>query len=208
MYSPKHFQEHDEDNLIELIAQYPFASLITYAGSDIKVDHLPFYLEKKDNKKTLFSHIAKANPLWKSLKNGSEALIIFSGPNCYISPNYYPTKQENGRVVPTWNYVAVHVKGSIRFIHEDKSKLSLVSNLTNLHEAEQKAPWSVNDAPSSYIDKMLSAIVGIEIEVTSMLGKRKVSQNQSESNQQGVIKGLLSETDPHSHKMAELVKTN
>ena len=208
MYTPKHFQEHDEVVLFALLEQYPFASLITYSDSGIEVNHIPFYLQQKEDRKVLLGHIAKGNPLWKNIQEGSQVLVIFNGPNCYISPNYYPSKQENGRAVPTWNYVAVHVKGNMQYLHDDKKKLAIVNELTNLHEANQKTPWSVSDAPSIYIEKMLPAIVGIEIEITSLVGKWKVSQNQPEKNQQGVITGLLSEADLNSLTMAEIIKEN
>jgi transcriptional regulator len=208
MYTPKHFQELDEVKLLELIAQYPFASLITHSDSGIEANHIPFYIQENNESKVLLGHIAKANPLWKSIQEGSEALVIFNGPNCYISPNYYPSKQENGRAVPTWNYMTVHVKGRLHYFHSDEKKLAIVNQLTNLHEVHQDIPWTVNDAPSIYIEKMLSAIVGIEIEITDIVGKWKVSQNQSENNQQGVLAGLLSEVENNSQKMAEIIKNN
>lgn len=193
MYIPKHFQESNEATLIDLIGQFPFASLISKVDSGIEVNHLPFYLEKKEGKKVLFAHIAKANSLWKMKQESEDALVVFNGPNGYISPNYYPSKQEHGRAVPTWNYIAVHVKGTLKFRHENETKLAIVNHLTNLHEVHQPKPWSVSDAPSHYIEKMLSAIVGIEVEINDMVGKWKVSQNQSLENQQGVVNGLTAE---------------
>lgn len=208
MYMPKHFQEHDENNLLELIEHYPFATLITHSELGIEANHLPLYIQQNNDEKVLLGHIAKANPLWKTIQAGAETLVVFNGPNCYISPNYYPSKRENGRAVPTWNYIAVHAKGNIQCFHVNDRKLEVVSHLTNLHEVDQPQPWSVSDAPNVYIEKMLSAIVGLEIEVTSLIGKWKVSQNQSGDNQQGVITGLLSEVENNSHKMAEIIKTN
>ena len=206
MYIPKHFQEHREENLIELIAQYPFASLVTYSKPGIEVNHLPFYLKKNKGKNLLLAHIAKANPLWKTVQAGEESLIIFNGPNAYVSPNYYPSKLAHGRAVPTWNYVAVHVKGTMKFLHDNESKLTVVEHLTNLHESHQPKPWSVSDAPSMYIEKMLSAIVGLEIEIISMVGKWKVSQNQSLENQQGVISGLAATSTQQKANLASMMK--
>lgn len=208
MFIPKHFQEEDNDKLTDFIAQYPFATIVSHTASGIEANHIPLYLEQHNDKKILLGHIAKGNPLWKNLQSSEESLVIFNGPNCYVSPNYYPSKQEHGRAVPTWNYQVVHAKGCIHCFHDDARKLEVVNHLTNLHEIEQKTPWSVSDAPSIYIEKMLSAIVGVEIEVTSLVGKWKVSQNQSENNQQGVIKGLSLEADANSQKMAEIVNIN
>jgi transcriptional regulator len=208
MYTPQHFEQHNEVSLFDLIEQYPFATLVTHSNSGIEANHIPLYLQENKDKKLLLGHIAKANPLWKTVQEGAEALIIFNGPNCYISPNYYPSKQENGRVVPTWNYVAVHVKGNIKYFHDDETKLEIVNRLTNIHETNQKVPWTVNDAPSIYIKKMLSAIVGIEIEVMGISGKWKVSQNKSVDNQLGIMSGLLSEADYNPQKLAAIIKTN
>ena len=194
--------------LKNLMKEYPFATLVTYSEAGIEATHLPVIYRCVNGNELIQGHIAKVNKLWESVKNGSDVLLIFNGPNGYISPNYYPSKRENGRAVPTWNYIAVHAKGNIQCFHVNDRKLEVVSHLTNLHEVDQPQPWSVSDAPNVYIEKMLSAIVGLEIEVTSLIGKWKVSQNQSGDNQQGVITGLLSEVENNSHKMAEIIKTN
>jgi transcriptional regulator len=205
VYIPKHFQENNQENLTTLIAQYPFASLITHSATAIEVNHLPFYLAYKEGRKVLFAHIAKANPLWKTVQESEPAFIVFNGPNGYISPNYYPSKQQHGRAVPTWNYVAVHVKGTLKFLHDNETKLTLVKHLTNLHESNQPKPWSVSDAPSLYIEKMLSAIVGLEVEINSIVGKCKISQNQSLENQQGVISGLAATGATHLSDLASMM---
>ena len=124
----------------------------------------------------------------------------------YISPNYYPTKKETGKVVPTWNYVTVHVKGVMSYIHDEKWKLNMLNNLTNQHEVGQPNPWSISDAPEEYIQKMIPAIVGLEIKALSITGQWKVSQNQPEQNKQGVAAGLSQESESDSQKIAELVK--
>jgi len=153
----------------------------------------------------LKGHIAKANPLWKSADHNTATLAVFQGENCYISPNLYPSKLDDGKVVPTWNYIAVHVKGHIRFIYENEWKLHFLKQLTGQHEKSQAKPWSVSDAPKDYTDKLLSGIVGFEIEIESLVGKWKVSQNQSDKNKQGIIEGLNNSTHANEIKMAEII---
>jgi transcriptional regulator len=206
MYIPKKFMQDDINKLEGIMANYSFATFIIQHVRGIEANHMPLILNKSDHRNVLQGHIAKANPLWKNLKDKSEVLIIFNGPNCYISPNYYPTKKDDGKVVPTWNYASVHVKGIVTFIHDEKWILTMLNNLTRKYEENQQVPWSVNDAPQAYIDKMLSAIVGLEIDIVSITGKWKVSQNQIGVNQQGIIQGLSKETDTNSQNIAKLVK--
>ena len=207
MHIPKIFEQKDLAHFQELINNYPFATLISNSDSGLEANHIPLLLNQSNGKNVLQGHIAKANPLWKTLEDKSEVLIVFNGPNCYITPNYYPTKIETGKAVPTWNYVAVHVKGIMTYIHEVEWNLNMINNLTNQHESDQPSPWSVADAPDEYIHRMLSAIVGLEIEILSITGQWKVSQNQPERNQQGVIAGLSQSTNTDVLKMAELVKS-
>jgi transcriptional regulator len=206
MHTPKTFQQNDPQHLHDIIINYPFATLVTHSQSGLEVNHLPFFLKQSKGKTILQGHIAKANPLWKNLNDNADVLLVFHGPNCYISPNHYPTKKETGKAVPTWNYVVVHVKGTLSFIHDQSWKLNMINNLTNQHEAEQENPWSISDAPEIYIEKMLTAIVGLEIEVLSITGKWKLSQNQPERNKQGVVTGLSQANDSDLRKVAELVK--
>jgi transcriptional regulator len=202
MHIPSKFKQNEESTLLEIIREYPFATLITNSESGIEATHLPVILAKTDGKNIIQAHIARANKIWKSVKEDSEILLVFNGPNCYISPNYYPTKAEAGKAVPTWNYVVVHVKGHISFIHDEKWIYNMIDSLTNEHESMQEMPWSISDAPDTYINKMLPAIVGIEISVSSMEGQWKLSQNQPEVNKFGVIKGLLENGEL---KVSELV---
>ena len=163
---------------------------------------LPVVFKEFEGKFTILAHIARANKLWESVKEGSEILLIFNGPNCYISPNYYPTKKESGKAVPTWNYVVVHVKGNISFIHDTQWIYNMIDTLTEEHESKQNVPWSMSDAPTTYINKMLPAIVGIEISVSSIEGQWKLSQNQPEINKLGVMKELLEK----DIKVSQLIK--
>jgi len=206
MYIPKRFLHDDINNLKGMMTNHAFATLISKNESGIEANHMPLILNESGQRDVLQGHIAKANPLWKSLKDKSEVLIIFNGPNCYISPNYYPTKKENAKVVPTWNYVSVHVKGIVSFIHNEQWVLKMLNNLTDHYEATQPVPWSVSDAPQAYIDKMLSAIVGLEIDILSITGKWKVSQDKTEVNQEGIIKGLSQEAGTNAQNIAKLVK--
>lgn len=206
MHVPKVFQQEDPTVLHALMVKYPLASLIVYSATGIEVNHIPFFLNKSKGKLSLQGHIAKANPLWQNVKDNAEVLLVFHGPNCYISPNYYPTKKEHGKAVPTWNYVAVHIKGVMKYRFDADFKLEMLNNLTIQHEQSQEKPWSINDAPAHYIKRMLPAIVGLEIEVLSITGKWKVSQNQPEINKQGVVSGLSNEKTTNALSMADLVK--
>jgi transcriptional regulator len=208
MHIPKIFEQTDINQLENLIVNYPFASLVTHSESGLDVNHIPLFLDKSTYKNVLQGHIAKSNPLWKTLKDKSEVLVVFHGPNCYVSPNYYPTKKENGRAVPTWNYVAVHVKGCLSYCYDTEFKLEILNNLTFQHEQKQSKPWSINDAPEEYIERMLPAIVGLKIEVSEIIGQSKISQNQPKVNQQGVIDGLSATKQEAAFAIADLIKAN
>ena len=205
MHVPKKFEQNDLTQFTDLINNYPFATLITNSELGLEANHIPFILDQSNGKNILQGHIAKVNSLWKNLKDKSEVLVVFHGPNCYISPNYYPTKKETGKVVPTWNYVAVHVKGVLSYVHDEDWKLDLLNDLTTQHEAGQVIPWSILDAPEEYIQKMLSAIVGLEVDITSITGQWKLSQNQPDVNRLGVVAGLSLENGSHQ-AIAELVQ--
>jgi transcriptional regulator len=208
MHIPKVFEQTDINQLESIIVNYPFASLVTHSKNGLEVNHLPLFLDKSAGKYVLQGHIAKANKLWKMLKDKPEVLVIFHGPNCYISPNYYPTKKEDGRAVPTWNYVAVHVKGQLFFSDDAEFKLEMLNNLTFQHEQKESQPWSINDAPEEYIERMLPAIVGLKIEVSEITGQSKISQNQPEVNQQGVVDGLSAKKQEAASAIADLIKVN
>jgi len=206
MHIPNNFKQNDPIQLEELINNYPFATLITNSEWGLEANHIPFYLNQSSDNDVLQGHIAKGNHLWKNLKDKSEVLVVFHGPNSYISPSFYPTKRETEKVVPTWNYVTVHVKGVVSFTHDKTWKMNNIENLTNHNESGQSNPWSVTDAPEKFILKMLSGIVGIEIKILSMAGQWKASQNQPEQNRRGVIVGLSQMSGSDSQKMAAIVK--
>ncbi len=206
MHIPNKFQQDDERELLALMRDYPFATLITCSEAGIEANHLPMSVVWREDKLYLHTHIAKVNKVWQSVAESSEVLVIFNGPNCYISPNNYPTKQQTGKAVPTWNYVTVHVKGSIAFIHDSSWIYQALETLTAEHESKQVTPWAMADAPPSYINKMLPAIIGIEIAVTSIMGQWKLSQNQPQVNQQGVINGLSASKEINAEKVAAMVQ--
>lgn len=197
MYNPAAFRESRPEVLREAMAAHPLAALVTIGARGLDATHLPM-LYGEDG--VLRGHLAKANPQWQEYDAATEALAIFAGPQRYITPNWYPSKREHGRVVPTWNYVVVHARGKLTF-HEDAEWLrGFVTALTDEHERASAAPWRVTDAPADYIDSMLRAIVGVEMKVTSVEGKWKLSQNRPDADVAGVIEGL------GGHEMAALMK--
>jgi transcriptional regulator len=207
MYVPKHFEETRIEILHELIRAHPLAALVTLTPDGLAANHIPFEIDPEPAPfGTLRGHVARANSLWRDFSREVQALAIFQGPETYISPSWYPTKQETGRVVPTWNYAVVHAHGPLRAI-EDRSWLrEFVERLTNRHEASRSAPWKVTDAPAAYIDQQLGAIVGLEMPITRLIGKWKASQNRPAHDQDGVVEGLRHEGRESAMAMAGLVR--
>ena len=192
MHIPTKFKETDQDKLHQFIQDYPLGTLITCKEKTIDADHIPFYLKRLENEQTILqSHIAKANSLWKTCSDGQEILLIFHGSNAYISPNFYPSKKEDGKAVPTWNYSVVHVKGRIYFKHESSWILQLLKDISNFHEINQATPWSVSDAPENFTEKLVKAVVGLEVVIDEIVGNFKLSQNKTAADYAGVVDGLL-----------------
>lgn len=199
MYIPKHFEESNIEVLHEFIKCNPFAALITNTEDGLNAEHIPVYLNTENaNRVSVQGHIATSNSLWKRSARAQECLLIFQGSNAYITPNWFPSKETDGRVVPTWNYSVVHVRGNIEFIHEPAWKLELLNKLTAQHENTLNNPWKVSDAPPEFIQKLLPAIVGVEIVVNDIVGKFKLSQNQTQDNRTGIAEGL----EKQGHEMA------
>jgi transcriptional regulator len=172
MYVPRHFEESRPEVLRELVRTHPFATLVTWTGDGLEAEHLPMELDLEPAPLgTLVGHVARANPVWKRTAAGVEALAIFRGPHGYVSPGWYPTKADTGKVVPTWNYAVVHVSGRLRFVEDRAWLRAFVERLTRRYEAGRTAPWAVSDAPADFIDAMLGAIVGVELVVTRFAGK-------------------------------------
>jgi transcriptional regulator len=207
MYLPKHFEETRVETLHELIRAHPLGALVTLTAGGLDANHIPFEVDPDPAPfGTLRGHVARANPVWRELTPGVEALVLFQGPERYISPSWYPSKQETARVVPTWNYVVVHAHGPLRVIDDREWLRAFVTRLTNRHEGGRRDPWQVTDAPADFIDKQLGAIVGIEVPITRLAGKWKVSQNRPPQDQDGVVDGLSQQGHPAASAMAELVR--
>jgi transcriptional regulator len=186
MYLPKHFLVEDQAVLAQLISEYPLATIVANLDGHFEINHLPLMLSPDKTK--LYGHVARMNPLVK-VANSSNASItaIFNGPNAYVTPSWYPSKQEGGKVVPTWNYAAVHAEGSIKLIEDAQWLRSHVSQMTNLHEPTYQSTWKLDDAPEEYVQLMLKAIIGIEIEISSLVGKFKLSQNRPAQDYDSVV---------------------
>ena len=195
MYLPKHFEQNDPAALQALMLAHPLAALVTIGDDGLTADHIP--LEYDAATHTLRGHVARANPLWRHA-DGKAVMAVFGGANAYVSPSLYPSKLVHQKVVPTWNYAVVHAHGTLRALDNAAWLHELVTQLTAHHEAARAHPWAVSDAPDDYVQQMLRAIVGIEIPLTRLVGKWKVSQNRSAEDRAGVAAGL-------GGAMAELV---
>jgi transcriptional regulator len=191
MYLPKHFEEAREEELLRTIAAHPLGALVVDGPDGLDANHVPFLVDEANPRK-LLAHVARANPLWKEAKDGQEALVIFRADDAYISPNWYPSKHELHKQVPTWNYRVVHVHGKLYVRDDERFVRGVVARLTRTHEAQAGSPrpWKMSDSAPEYIDQMVSAIVGIEVEVTRMVGKWKLSQNKEERDRVGAAAEL------------------
>jgi transcriptional regulator len=199
VYLPKHFEQNDRAALAALMRERPLATLVVAAPDGPTADLIPLEFSPAEGEHgTLRGHVARANPLWRHA--GAQTLAVFTGPEAYVSPNWYASKREHGKVVPTWNYTMVQARGVLRAVDDAPWLRALVGRLTDRHEASQPAPWQVSDAPQDFVQQMLRAIVGIEIALTSLVGKWKVSQNRSAADRDGVALGLA------AHPMAPLVR--
>ncbi|MDR2992092.1 MAG: FMN-binding negative transcriptional regulator [Burkholderiaceae bacterium] len=206
MYLPPAFQLDDLDSLHAVMRGCPLATLVTRSGDKIVADHIPFLLDAASGDKgVLRGHVARANPLWQAHPGGMEALVIFTGPDHYVTPSWYATKRETGKVVPTWNYVAIHAYGPLRVCDDPAWLRRQLDELTALHEAGRASPWAVSDAPADFIAQQMQAIVGIEIAITRLEGKRKISQNRSRADREGVVAGLAAGHGDKAQAMSRLV---
>ncbi|MSU95019.1 FMN-binding negative transcriptional regulator [Pseudomonas mandelii] len=207
MYNPSGFAIKDLHELQQQIIDTRLAMVVTHGEQGLQASHLPLLFNPEQGPNgTLYGHFARGNPQWKELQNGAEALVIFAGADAYVSPGFYPSKAEHGKVVPTWNYVAVHAYGTADVFTEADRLLNLVSALTDRHEASRQQPWKVTDAPADYIDGMLNAIVGFALPIQRLEGKRKLSQNRSAADIAGVREGLAASPDVHDQALAHLMR--
>ncbi|TCL71877.1 FMN-binding negative transcriptional regulator [Rhizobium sp. BK251] len=205
MYQPPHFREDDLGTQQALIRQNPLGLLITAGASGLIANSVPFHLDATASAKgTLRLHLARANGQWRDIAGGTPVLAVFQGPNAYVTPSWYATKQETGKVVPTWNYAIVQAKGPARVIDDAEWLLAQIGSLTGEHEGVRERPWAVGDAPEDYVRSQLKGIIGVEIEIAEIEGKWKVSQNRPVADRQGVAAGLGEM--PDQTEMVELVR--
>lgn len=206
MYTPAHFNETRTELLHQLVREHPLGLLVTLGEQGLDANPVPFLLEvDASGQAVLRAHVARANPVWREARTDVDTLVVFQGPQAYISPNWYATKAENGKAVPTWNYITVQARGRL-VVRDDSAWLrELVTRLTQRHEAAQPLPWAVSDAPPDYIDAMLRAIVGIEIPLASLQGKWKMSQNHPAINRDGVQQALRAQGTDQAQAVASAV---
>ncbi|MCX2890469.1 MULTISPECIES: FMN-binding negative transcriptional regulator [unclassified Pseudomonas] len=203
MYNSKPHQEHDLARLHQHMLDTRLAVLVSHGEQGLLATHLPVLVDTAEGEfGTVYAHLARANRQWQDLALGAEAMLVFPGADAYVSPSYYPSKADNPKVVPTWNYLAVHAYGAAEVIHDAEPLLAIVSRLTDRHERGRSEPWKVTDAPADYLDGMLRAIVGIRLPITRLQGARKLSQNRSEQDIIGVREGLSASPDQMDNQLA------
>ena len=207
MYQPPHFIEPRLEVKHELIRAHPLGLLISLADGAPVANAVPFLLDAAGAPLgVLRAHVARGNTQWQALQSSPSTLAVFQGVNTYVTPSWYQTKQETGKVVPTWNYAMVQVRGAMRVIEDRDWLLALVTALTKVHEGPREKPWAVTDAPAAFIDSQLKGIVGLEMEIASIDGKWKVSQNRSSEDVRGVVTGVEENDSPDAREMARLVR--
>lgn len=205
MYVPQHAEENRLDVLHQLIRSQALGVWVSLAEGGLQANHIPFSLDiSAGGNGILRGHVARANPIWQQTC-ATESLLIFQGPQAYVSPSWMPSKHQHGKRVPTWNYAVVHARGQAVFIDDSQWLLAQVDKLTRTHEAAQALPWRVSDAPAEFTDKMLQAIVGVEIPIRALTGKWKLSRNHSAADQGGVIAGLEGAGEAQSLALASLM---
>ena len=206
MHVQTHFEESRPPVLHDLVRAHPLATFIVLQGDEIVVDHVPLIVSTDvGDCGVLRGHVPRTNSIWETFDGKTKAVAVFQGPATYITPSWYPSKLQHGKVVPTWNYVVAHAHGCPRAIHDPDWLLSHLNELTDKQESKHRLPWKVSDAPTDFTDKMVRRIVGIEMPISSLEGKWKVSQNRPESDRLGVAAGLRNQGDENSLAMATLV---
>jgi transcriptional regulator len=206
MYLPKDFREDRLPELHSAIREIALGTLVTLGADGLEASHVPMLINPEPAPfGTLRGHLARANPQWRRLAAGTQALAIFLGPEAYVTPAWYATKRASGKVVPTWNYVVIHAYGALRIVDDAEWLRALVTRLTETHEADRAAPWAVSDAPADYIAGMLKAIVGFELPIARLEGKWKMSQNRPAEDRAGVVDGLRREGGAAEAAVADIV---
>jgi transcriptional regulator len=207
MYTPPAFVVADRSELHEMIRECHLANFITATATGPMATPLPMFLDETEGEVgVLYAHLARPNPQWQADVVG-DGLAVFMGPDAYVTPSWYATKAEHGKVVPTWNYTAVHASGPVEFFDDADRLLDVVSRLTNMHESSRKAPWAVTDAPENYIKAQLRGIVGIRMPIVNIEGKRKMSQNRPAEDRKGVRRGIEERGERHDIAVAAMVPT-
>ena len=207
MYSPSQFEETRLEELHALIHAHPLGTLITLGSAGLEANHIPFEVSPDPAPLgTLRGHVARANPVWRDFSAGTQALVVFQGPSAYITPSWYATKRETGKVVPTYNYAVVHAYGYMHAIEDRQWLRALVERLTARFESQRSQPWHVSDAPSEFIQNLLGSIVGIEIPIARLLGKWKMSQNRPPVDHPGIVAGLHEVASDDRAAVANLVE--
>ncbi len=208
MFKPPLFMEDRVGVMHDLIDAYSFGILIAHEDSELSVNHLPFVLHRElGDKGMLRAHMAKGNPLWKAFDEGSNVVVIFQGPHHYISPGWYASKAEHGKVVPTWNYATVHAKGALKLIDDPDWLIEQIGSLSDIHEAGRDDPWKITDAPDKYIRGQMKGIIGVEIEFAELTGKWKMSQNKNDADKAGILNGLTNDGDENAIEMVDVMKS-
>lgn len=215
MYQPKQFEVSDAGTLQAAMRAHPLGTLVTLQGGELVADEIPFVFDPTPSADhphgVLKAHVARANPLWQRHDAAHRVLVVFKGPQAYVSPSWYATKAEHGKAVPTWNYIVVQASGHLHHKDGDTAWLrGQLETLTHAHESGRRDPWQVSDAPPDYIAQTMKAIVGIEIPIDTLAGKWKVSQNQPAANRDGVVRGLAEAPHgmPDAVAMAHVVRTH
>lgn len=207
MYIRKQHQLTDREAIFSLIETHALGAWVCQVDGVLEANHIPFFLDRSQGASgTLIGHVSRANPVWRALGQGLPSVVLFQGPQRYITPNWYPGKAEHGKVVPTWNYVVAHAHGVARVRQEREWLLDMLGRLTVVHESGQPLPWTLGEAPTDYIDKMLTAIVGIEIPIDRLVGKCKASQDEDMPDRVGTVAGLAQCPGDEAQAMAALVQ--
>lgn len=206
MYLPAEFAETRGAVLRPFIREHPFATLVVSTGQGPDAEHLPLLLVEHGPHGTLQGHVARANPVWREVADGAEVLAVFQGPDHYVSPGWYPSKRRHGKAVPTWNYAVVHARGRLRWQHDRAWLRAFLERLTQAEEQGRAEPWGIGDAPADFIERMLTAVVGLEIALSSLEGKWKLSQNRETADRKGVVTGLEQEPGGRGAALARLMR--
>ena len=207
MYQPPHFRIEDRAEMLALIRKHPLGLLVSGGAEGLMANPIPFLVqERPDGTACLRAHLARPNPQWRALADAPEALVVFQGHEHYITPSWYASKREHGKVVPTWNYMMVQVRGRAIIMDDPAFLMEQISALTAQEEGTRPEPWQVSDAPQPFIEAQMRGIVGIEIEIGEISGKYKLSQNRQAADHDGVMSGLAAEADPAGPAMAETMR--